>query len=406
MKSLLILINIVLFTTQCFAQWYTQQSGTNSNLNSVSFTSESKGHVVGSNVILRTDNGGINWSKTILSGEWNSVSFPTANTGYICGTNGKILKTTDGGTTWFNLTSGTQKNLTSINFKNDLNGYVLGWFQTMLVTSDGGATFANYSGYSSLMYLHSFIMNNFVFLIGTEGALFKSTNYGVSFDSINIGMPNSLFAIQFFPNGKGFVFGCCGAFFKTNDFGQSWSMDTVYLTKGWALVDCSFANEHTGWSVGEQGNIVRTYNSGDNWDSLGSGTNQSLKAVKFVNSTTGWVVGNEGTILKTTNGGGQGFPIGIYNYSNSIPEKFNLFQNYPNPFNPSTTIEFSLPENSFTQLKIYDISGKQIATLVQNELPPGFYRYTFNSSEMNSGTYFYILTTEKFSESRKMVVLK
>ena len=219
-------------------------------------------------------------------------------------------------------------------------------------------------------------------------------------------MPNSLSGIQFFPSGKGFIFGCCGAFFKTNDFGENWNMDTLYLTKGWLLYDCSFVNENTGWSVGEVGSIVRTYNSGYNWDSLGSGTNVTLKSVKFVNSLTGWTVGDQGIILKTTNGGGQGFPIGINSNTSEIINKFFLSQNYPNPFNPTTIINYELPITNYVSLKVYDALGNEVETLVNDKQNAGSYSVDFNAASLPSGIYFYKLVTENFSETKKMVVVK
>jgi len=98
--------------------------------------------------------------------------------------------------------------------------------------------------------------------------------------------------------------------------------------------------------------------------------------------------------------------IGINQISISIPYKCSLSQNYPNPFNPSTNIEFSLPEKSFVKLKVFDITGKEVAELVNENLSVGTFRYDFNAGELSSGLYFYKLETEKFTETKKMIVLK
>jgi len=94
------------------------------------------------------------------------------------------------------------------------------------------------------------------------------------------------------------------------------------------------------------------------------------------------------------------------NQSNSIPEQFHLFQNFPNPFNPNTKIKYSIPERSFISLKVYDVLGNKIATLVDEEKPSGFYVVEFNSESLPSGIYFYQLKTENFVESKKMILLK
>lgn len=100
-----------------------------------------------------------------------------------------------------------------------------------------------------------------------------------------------------------------------------------------------------------------------------------------------------------------GISIGINNLSEVALDYF-LYQNYPNPFNPSTTIKFSIPENLFVSLKIYDISGKLAADLVREKLSQGLYEYQWNASSFPSGVYFYKLETESFTQIKKMVLVK
>ena len=89
-----------------------------------------------------------------------------------------------------------------------------------------------------------------------------------------------------------------------------------------------------------------------------------------------------------------------------IPEKFNLEQNYPNPFNPSTKIRFSIPSNEFVALKIYNVLGSEITTLVNDNLQAGSYEVDFNSEGLTSGVYFYTLSTNNFTNTRKMILTK
>ncbi|MBK9097394.1 MAG: 5'-nucleotidase C-terminal domain-containing protein [bacterium] len=90
----------------------------------------------------------------------------------------------------------------------------------------------------------------------------------------------------------------------------------------------------------------------------------------------------------------------------TAPEEFALEQNYPNPFNPSTTIKYSIPDNSFVTLKVYDIIGNELATLVNEERSPGSYEVSFNASEYSSGIYIYALRTDAFTQTRKMMLIK
>ncbi len=92
--------------------------------------------------------------------------------------------------------------------------------------------------------------------------------------------------------------------------------------------------------------------------------------------------------------------------SETVAEKFQLKQNYPNPFNPSTTIEYSVPENSFVELKVYDIIGNEITTLVSGEKNRGSYQVRFDARDLASGTYIYSLRTNNFAETKKMILMK
>jgi hypothetical protein len=113
----------------------------------------------------------------------------------------------------------------------------------------------------------------------------------------------------------------------------------------------------------------------------------------------------------------------VENNSNTIPTSYSLQQNYPNPFNPTTKIKFDIPSNvkretsdvlfplrkggeGVVTLKIYDILGKEIATLVNEQLAPGTYEVTFDGSEFPSGVYFYQLKTNNFSETKKLLLIK
>lgn len=98
--------------------------------------------------------------------------------------------------------------------------------------------------------------------------------------------------------------------------------------------------------------------------------------------------------------------ININKIDSRIPKSFSLSQNYPNPFNPITKISFQLPVTSFSSLKIYDILGKEIVTLVNEKLSPGTYRVDWNASEYPSGVYFYRLKTEKFTDTKRMLLIK
>lgn len=98
--------------------------------------------------------------------------------------------------------------------------------------------------------------------------------------------------------------------------------------------------------------------------------------------------------------------IGVKNISSQVPPDFKLNQNYPNPFNPVTTIRFAIPVKSFVSLKIYDISGKMVQEGVSEYLNPGTYEYQVNGNNLSSGIYFYSLTGDGISITKKMILAK
>lgn len=98
--------------------------------------------------------------------------------------------------------------------------------------------------------------------------------------------------------------------------------------------------------------------------------------------------------------------IGISQIGSSVPGTYELYQNYPNPFNPSTVIKFDIPKAEYTSMKIYDINGRLIKTLLNNNLNAGSYQYNFNASSLPSGIYFCSLTTESFQKTVKLTLIR
>jgi hypothetical protein len=99
-------------------------------------------------------------------------------------------------------------------------------------------------------------------------------------------------------------------------------------------------------------------------------------------------------------------PNGITNNNPELPKVYSLSQNYPNPFNPTTNIKFSLPNNSFAKLVIYDATGKELESLVSEQLNAGTYEVVWSANRYSSGVYYYKLTAGDFSKTNKMILLK
>jgi hypothetical protein len=105
--------------------------------------------------------------------------------------------------------------------------------------------------------------------------------------------------------------------------------------------------------------------------------------------------------------------LGLHeNPKSSIPIEFSLRQNYPNPFNPTTTIDFSIAEKGIASLLVYDIKGRVVESIINEELNPGLYSYGFNGSRLSSGMYFYKLMVKNttgslvYSQTNKLILMK
>jgi photosystem II stability/assembly factor-like uncharacterized protein len=250
------------------------------------------------------------------------------------------------------------------------------------------------------------------------GKIYKTTNSGVNwftyfkkahciFDNIIVFNENNVL-IQSHYQGS-FI----NEYIKTTNSGNNWNV--IYNGTDFRS-DSYFINEYTGWSCGNQ--ITKTTNGGYNWSVQYPNPAYSLNGITLKDSLNGWSVGYNGIIIKTTTGG----IIFVSSNEENIPSEYSLYQNYPNPFNPTTKIKFAIPqgsptvafgddnvevaENDRVVLKVYDILGKEIETLVKEKLSAGTYEVTFNASQYPSGVYFYRLITDGYNETKRMILLK
>jgi hypothetical protein len=138
---------------------------------------------------------------------------------------------------------------------------------------------------------------------------------------------------------------------------------------------------------------------------FGLGTATVIDSV-IVRWTNGLVQGFANVAPNTIYTITEGQPLNVKNISSEIPDRFVLEQNYPNPFNPVTSIKFKVESKRLVELKVFDINGREIATLVNGNLQSGAYQVTFDAGNIPSGIYFYKLTAGNFSDVKKMILIK
>jgi hypothetical protein len=207
---------------------------------------------------------------------------------------------------------------------------------------------------------------------------------------------------------------------RSTDAGITWGND-IRLTNNPAISRRSFAESsgqymHIVWGDNRDGNYEiyykRSTDAGITWGTDTRLTNNPAVSERPFLSVSGQVVnvvwndnrdGNYELYYKRDS---TGNPIGIQTISAETPDKFRLSQNYPNPFNPVTNIEFAVPKSSFVKMTVFDVLGKEIDILVNENLKAGTYKADWNASKYPSGVYFYKLQAENFSETKKMILIK
>jgi photosystem II stability/assembly factor-like uncharacterized protein len=430
------LISYLLILSQKInSQWanvYTEQSNSWSSFFSIYFTSDNTGYAArGDSSIIKTTNGGLNWFS--LNGtslfDIRSIQFATINTGYAVGENyqnriGYFLKTTNAGTNWSQIQfSGVR--FRSLKFIDENLGYVLTDSNFVYKTTNGGVNWEIQSLNGSYMISFDFADANNGFVSGHYLRFYRTTNGGANW----ITSGRNIFEMDFVDANTGYstVLNILSSdIIKTTNGGLNWSI--VYTRDTSSLNDLFFINNNTGWVLGEKnrtnniydGFILKTTNGGVGWFEQFTGlqhdSSSCFSSLFMVNSNLGYAStilcqsggpDLRGKIFKTTNGGGG--PIGIEPVYSNIPENYILHQNYPNPFNPVTKISFEIPvsvTNVSTRLIVYDVTGKEVSVLVDEQLQPGKYEIDWNAEDLTSGVYFYTLSTGNYKETKKMLLIK
>ncbi len=400
MKKVILIITVLIFTAHSNSQgWVQQQSGTTSILRSVFFLNENTGFAVGISK-LRTTNGGVNWLPMTAFNDSYDIQFLDSNTGFLLGFFKPVTlqKSTNGGLNWFSVSYPPVLGYPylSMKFLNSNTGFI----NTGKTTNGGITWFDTYP--AQTMNKVFFLNENTGWECNAAGSVIRTTNCGVNWIYYNAGSNTGLTSIFFADENTGWAVGSSSRVYKSTNGGVNWSM--IYNQGLCGLNSLYFINDQTGWIAGCEGAIHKTTNGGTNWVQQSFSTTTNLYDIQFINENTGWAVGAGGRILRTTTGG----ITSIEPISTEVPERFSLSQNYPNPFNPSTRIRFEISGSSATHtlFSVYDMLGREVSTLVNEELKPGNYEVDWNAENYPSGVYFYKLSAGESTETRKMILLK
>ncbi|MBV6477992.1 MAG: Ycf48-like protein [Ignavibacteria bacterium] len=401
----------------CTYSWSAQTSGTTSQLYSVSAVSDMIGWAAGAGpTVVRTTNGGSTWTNAtgtgIGAGESIYNIYAWSANDALCTTSPgatNIYKTTNGGTTWTNVFTLAGGFINAIQMVSATEGYAegdpVGGKWTILKTTNGGLNWARMATEpaqvgSDAGWNNSFLISGTHIWFGTNGTkVYHSPDLGLTWSSgATTGTVNT-YAVHFNTTTNGLAGG--NAMVKSVDGGTTYTAVTNPGTSG--NINGIEGNGTDWWAIRSSAVIYRSTDAGATWTSPYTQTGAVFQDIDFAvvgGCPKGWAVGNSGAIAKMVT------TTGVSNYNTEIPGAFELAQNYPNPFNPTTNIKFSIPQSGLAVLKVYDVVGKEVATLVNEVKNAGNYIVGFNASNLPSGTYFYRLEMNNFTETKKMMLIK
>jgi len=423
----------ILSTTNGGINWLSRDTALTYNaFNNIYFINVSTGIITTvSREIFTTTNGGTNWSLknqpplTLIS----CMDFLNGNTGWVAG-GGIICYTIDGGDNWVNLNS-VSTNIRCIDFIDNQLAFIGGFREPCANCSDVGEIYKTTNNGLNWNIVYSINNNNFntdiraIYFINQNtgwlagggglttdgyGIITKTTNQGITWTEYftTTSQPYEFRSIFFVNDLTGWICGRKGIM-KTSNAGINWN--TQFFDEYTHIFQSIFfVDANTGWSIDNRSNTYKTTNGGVNWLVIYNPARRTLLKTYFIDQNTGFLIGDYGTILKTTNGGGN-FVIGLNNSNENNPIMHSLSQNYPNPFNPQTKIKFAVSSNvkgqtSNVKLIIYDLLGREVATLVNEDLKPGTYEADWDGSNYSSGVYFYKIISDGYTETKKMVLMK
>lgn len=413
--------------------WVVQSSGTSDSLTCVKAVDNNVVWIGGTNgAVLRTTNGGIQWDSagggTIGAGLVTSIEAINSSTALVSSfssNTGEIFRTTNGGTSWQVVYSLPGCAFGGIQMRNSLEGYAVGtpsggkW--KVLKTTDGGNTWDSLttapaadnlmvdaiSANGPLLFrpVGVQLLGNALRFAALSGRLYLSTDFGLTW-TYSTTNDSGFYpgALHFNSSTQGIVGGYeGGATFSTINGGNAWNTGDSTGNQG---ISCISGVGDEYWATTGDA-IAYTKNMGQSWTfaSPGHWGLTALTAVNFspVSSPlNGWAVGASGLILHYQHGGAitgaQDFPL--------HPSKSELVLIQPNPIITSATIKFVVAEQGVVLIKVFDITGKEVTTLLNEQMPDGSYSVEWNASGLPGGVYLCRFQSNNICGVKKMLLIK
>lgn len=436
MKILMLLLLLMVSShSNVFSQngWIQISSGTSNSLTREFFLNENTGWICGSyGTIIKTSNKGINWilQQSNMNFDLSDIHFINENTGWAAGgifvspgtfeNRMNICKTTNGGLNWNVILSETDfdNQLSVIYFQDAMNGIALGRGGNGSVTTgvirrtSNGGTNWSYNGFRSTSrkqidsHSNIWIISSYADDTGHDTSYLQfSSDFGITwntklktsehvFRDFNLVDDSTIILLT-----RVDTIAFANGILSSTNAGNDWRLTTFFA--GTAVFNLEFVDANTGWSAGTR--IYRTTDGGTNWLEQLNVYPLDINGVLMRDHKSGIAYGDQGMLYTTSTGG----IMNAVTLSTSTPLDFQLYQNFPNPFNPKTIFNYEIGKNSIVTIKIYDVSGKYVTTVVNEVKSAGRYEVEFNASGLPSGLYFYsLLINGRIVSTKRMVLTK
>ena len=376
--------------------------------------------------LFRTTNGGNNWV-VISTSFYNAIQKIDSVCAYARGGNTnseKIYRTFNKGLTWDSVSESSNNAYTSISFINRDTGWISGFDgnnNLIWKTTNGGVTLVpvTYSiGIGTLYMYREKVNGNYIGWhsngVGTRKTTDGGVNWFIITYSIGIG------CTYFLNKDTGWTT-CATCIYKTYDGGYNWTLqpmpsDPSFVSNG--ISSFSVTSKDILYGIGGEkylgggraiGLIWKTTNGGERWGYQQPDTSThfggSRKTIYFIDSLIGWAFETGPNGIHTTNGGGPIIYTKINNNSQTLTKNFELYQNYPNPFNSVSSIKYQVSRGAEIRIIVFDISGREITTPMNEKKTPGNYEVRFNGEDLSSGIYYYSLYADGERVGTKRMVL-
>ena len=403
----------------CTYSWSTNVSGVTALLQAVSAPTSSICWVAGATAIVRrTTDGGTTWTNAnpnpgVITGDVYNIWALDANTALLTTSPAAtyIYRTTNGGTNWTQVFTQAGGFIDAIVMTSATNGYAYGdpvsarW--SLWKTTNGGINWD-----STGMYLPQVAAeagwNNAMCVVGSN--IWFGTNLTKVYHSTNGGATGSwtagvttgnlnTYGVWFTSATNGI---CVGTIVqKTTDGGTTWIAGGPVAGTGNMT---SIGGNGNNYWLTRGNNIYGSSDFGATWTTGGYTGTTALWGTSITTGASclaGWSVGATGTVVRL-----NGVPVSVNDPGVNIPAAFKLEQNYPNPFNPTTNITFAIPTAGNVELRVYDVLGREVMTLMNSYTNAGTHMVPFDASSLSSGVYVYKIISGSFVDSKKMVLIK